>query len=398
MALASRTLRIPSHPTVIAGPGVAASLAEEVSALGHRRAFLFVDPAVAASGALAATTDGLKAAGITWALFEEIDPNPTDRNVDAGIAALEAFDADVVVLVGGGSTMDCGKYVALAAANGASGTELAFHLGLDGQDMIDLTTFASPRPVTRDGLPTIAIPTTAGTASETNGGGLITDTAKGRKLTFGHDSVRPKVVLLDPSMTLGLPPGPTATSGMDALTHAIECLCSTGATPYADGLALQAIRMVGRWLPVVVSDPSDVEARAQMQLASHLAGMAFSSGPLLGLVHALGHPLSARLGQPHGQTLASMLPHVMRFNAEVVPAQLALVAEALGVGTDPEAAVIAVEELSVRVGTHRSLGELGADPAMVPTLAEDALADLMILTTPRYPSRAEIQDLYLAAL
>lgn len=398
MPLSDRQIIIRPHPQVVAGPGVATSLPEHVAATGVGRAFLVADRGVVAAGLLEPITAALDAAGIEHAVFSDVDPNPTDTNVDAGLAAIAEFGEAVVVLVGGGSAMDCGKYVALAASNGGGGTDLAFHVGLDANDMIDFATLVPPRPAERDGYPTIAIPTTSGTASETNGGGLITDTTEGRKLTFSHDSVRPRVVLLDPTLTLGLPPVPTATSGMDALTHAIECLCSSGATPYADGMALQAIRMVGEWLPRVMDDPSDLEARAQMQLASHLAGVAFSSGPLLGLVHATGHPISARLHQPHGQTLATMLPHVMRFNMEVSADRYALVAEALGHGRDADAAIDAVQALSARVGTDKTLTELGGTSDLVTTLVDDALSDLIILSTPRYPNRAQVRELYLAAL
>ena len=146
-----------------------------------------------------------------------------------------------------------------------------------------------------DPYPTIAIPTTAGTASETDGGGLITDTSTDRKLTFTHDGARPKVVLLDPQLTVGLPPVPTATCGMDVLTHAIEALTSTNHNPLSDGLALQAIRMVGHWLSKVLEDPADLEGRAQMLLASHLAGRAFSQGPL----RAPADPRRPGAGRPH---------------------------------------------------------------------------------------------------
>ena len=215
---------------------------------------------------------------------------------------------------------------------------------------------------------------------------------------FNHDMIKPSTVLLDPALTLGLPPVPTATCGMDALTHSIEALTSSSHNPYSDGLALQAIRMVGEWLPQVMDDPSDIEGRTQMMMASHLAGRAFSSGPLLGLVHAMGHPLSAVLHQPHGQTLATMLPHVMRFNAEVVGDRYALVGQALGADATVEAAIGAVEALSARVGTDKTMTDLGATSDHVPTLTEQALTDLIIMTTPRYPSRAEVTELYHAAL
>lgn len=185
---------------------------------------------------------------------------------------------------------------------------------------------------------------------------------------------------------------------MDVLTHAIEAYTSTKSHPYADAQALQAIRMTAHWLPTAVADGSDVEARAGMQVASHLAGRAFSSGPLLGLVHATGHPVSAVFGVAHGQTLATMMPHVMRFNRDEVAGRYADIGTALGVQADPDAAIDAVEKLSATVGTNKSLGDLGVGAEDVETLTVDALRDLIILNTPRYPDRADVRELYHLAL
>ncbi len=406
MPLSDGPISINPMPSTIAGPGVAAQLGDHVAAVGQSKAFLVVDPGVVAAGLIEPIIAALNERGITNSVFSNVDPNPTDLNVAAGVAALQAFGEAAVVLIGGGSAMDCGKYVSLAAANGGDDSlGFAFHVGIDENDFIDFATLMPPQLPERDGYPVIAIPTTSGTASETNGGGLITDTTANRKLTFSHPSLTPKVVLLDPTLTLGLPPVPTATCGMDALVHSIECLTSSAATPYADAVALGAIRMVGQWLPVVIDDPANLEGRAQMQLASHMAGRAFSSGPLLGLVHAMGHPLSARLHQAHGQTLATMLPHVMRFNMEVSAAKYAQLAIALGAGdskaSDADngaAAIDAVIALSQRVGTNKLLSELGASSDDVPGLVQDCLSDLIILTTPRYPTRDQVRELYFAAL
>ena len=224
-----------------------------------------------------------------------------------------------MVLVGGGSVMDCGKYIAMAAPSGIDDLALAFSPELDASTIkIDFSTLAPAARASAPCVPTIAVPTTSGTASETNGGGLITRTETIASSPSATRTSKPRVVVLDPLLTVGLPAGATAACGMDVLTHSIEAFTSTAANPYADGLALHAIRLTGQWLPRAVADGSDVEARASMQIASHLAGRAFSSGPLLGLVHATGHPVSGTYGVAHGQTLATMLPHVMRFNLETV--------------------------------------------------------------------------------
>ncbi|MCY4175472.1 MAG: iron-containing alcohol dehydrogenase [Acidimicrobiaceae bacterium] len=386
-------------PVTAVGEGSVAGLAGHVRAHGSR-CFVVSDPGVRDAGVLDTVTDALTRDGIEWTTFVGVDPNPTDANVAAGVEALRGFGIDdaVIVLVGGGSVMDCGKYIAMAAPSGIEDTSLAFSPELDDADQIDFATLAPAAVLSAPCLPTIAVPTTSGTASETNGGGLITRSEDHRKLTFINPDVQPRAVVLDPLLTGGLPPGVTAVCGMDALTHAIEAYTSTASNPYADGLALQAIRLTGRWLPEAVADGSDVEARSQMQVASHLAGRAFSSGPLLGLVHATGHPVSALFGAAHGQTLATMLPHVMRFNLEAVSDRYADVGAALGADHDPLAAIEAVEKLSATVGTNLRLSDLGAAARDIDALTTDALRDLIILNTPRYPSREEVGALYELAM
>ena len=381
------------------GEGSVSGLAQHVGDHG-RRAFVVSDAGVQAAGVLDSVTRVLTEAGVEWVAFVDVDPNPTDTNVAAGVAALNDFGLEgvVMVLVGGGSVMDCGKYIAMAAPSGVDDIGLAFSPELDEAGRIDFSTLAPPVRVSAPCLPTIAVPTTSGTASETNGGGLITRSADHRKLTFSHPDVQPRAVVLDPLLTVGLPPGATAACGMDVLTHAIEAFTSTASNPYADGLALHAIRLAAQWLPRAVAEGSDIEARASMQIASHLAGRAFSSGPLLGLVHATGHPISGTFGVAHGQTLATMLPHVMRFNLEVVADRYADVGLALGADRDAEAAIDAIEKISATVGTDRSLGDLGAKPSDLESLTTDALRDMIILSTPRYPVREEVQNLYELAM
>ena len=386
-------------PTTALGEGSISGLAQHVRAHGQR-AFVVSDPGVQAAGVLDQATNVLDDESIEWTAFVGVDPNPTDENVAAGVAALREFGlADtVVVLVGGGSAMDCGKYIAMAASSDIDDLSLAFVPELDENDKIDFSRLSPAARVSGPSIATIAVPTTSGTASETNGGGLITRLDDHRKLTFSHDDVQPKVVVLDPLLTVGLPQGATAACGMDVLTHAIEAYTSTAANPYADAMALHAIRLTGQWLPAAVADGTNIEARANMQVASHLAGRAFSSGPLLGLVHATGHPISATFGVAHGQTLATMLPHVMAFNLETVRGRYADIGAAMGVAADAEAAIEAATELSTTVGTNRTLTELGATADHIDGLTTDALRDLIILNTPRYPSREEVTALFELAL
>jgi alcohol dehydrogenase len=191
---------------------------------------------------------------------------------------------------------------------------------------------------------------------------------------------------------------------MDVLTHAIEALTSNRNNPYSDALAIGAIAMTGGYLPRALDDGSDLEARSQMLVASHLAGLAFSSSGL-GICHAMGHPLSARLGAAHGQTLATLLPHVMRFNLDVCEERYARVAHALGAAepgmtteAGARAAIAAVEALRARSGCERSASDLGVSSELIPTLVEDAFADVLMMTTPKPPQAADVAELYRAAL
>lgn len=387
------------------GPGVSLGLPAHVTALGHSRAFIVADPGVVAAGIAEPIVEALRAEGIEVGIFSGVDPNPTDVNVDAGVEALRSFGDGAVILLGGGSAMDAGKAIALSAVNEGSALDYMFQPELAG-DAIDFATLLPARFPTAEAPAVIAIPTTSGTASETNQYAVITDSAADRKLLLDAGSVRPCRVLLDPSLTLKLPVVPTATTGMDALTHSIEAFTSSNPNPFSDAVALGAIEVVARWLPVVVEDGSDLEARSQMMLAAHMAGVAFSNGPALGLVHAMGHPLSARLHAAHGQTLATMLPHVMRFNSGNCAQRYARIGLAMGigevVGMAPEqgaaAAIDAVERLSAAVGTALTITGLGGDPSMIDDLTTDALRDLVILTTIRMPTRSEVVHLYQQAL
>jgi alcohol dehydrogenase len=256
----------------------------------------------------------------------------------------------------------------------------------------------------RPGVPLIAVPTTAGTGAETNAFGVITDLTTGRKGYLGDESVRPRVAVLDPLLTVGLPPGVTAATGIDALTHALESLMSVNANPYAEGLALGVVRTIARWLPVAVADGADLEGRSQLLLAAHLAGLAMGSGTGLGLAHAVGHPLGARLGAAHGVALAAVLPAVLRYNLPTSTRVLALAASSLDVATgggalaDAEAAITAITALLRGVMGVPTLGALGVTPELVPLLAQDSLDDPVLVNTPRPPTRQDVETLLLTGI
>lgn len=378
--LSSQTFAIRPLPTLVFGADTSLQLGAHVKALGLSAALVVTDRALHATGLAAPALDALARDGVRVEVFDGVAPNPTDRNVEDGARMLRDLGKACVLAFGGGSSMDCGKAIALLAPNG--GTVQA------------LQSSAPAHP----GAPVIAVPTTAGTGSETNNACVITNTQLGRKTYVIHPTITPAVAVLDPKLTLGLPAYPTATCGFDVLTHAIEAFVSIRATPYSDAVALEAIRMTAGHLRTAVGNGADLEARAQMMLASSMAAIAFNVCGL-GAAHGTGHALSARLNAAHGQTLATMLPHVMAFNLPACAEKYAAVARILapdGPATGA-AAVDAVLRLRDDIGLDRSIRALGGDDALLPVLVADAAADLVNRTNPRPVDQTALDALYRAA-
>jgi len=362
--------------TTYFGAGTLTRLPASVGLVGKRRAFVVTERGVAASGVAGAVMGMLAAAGVETGVFDKVRTNPTVDDVEAGSHVLRKFGDAAVVAVGGGSALDAAKGISLAATNQLPVTELDYR--------------NEPQ---HPGFPLVAVPTTAGTGAETNGFGVIGDPAARRKFYVGHESVAPRAAVLDPELTLGLPSGPTAATGMDALIHALESMSSRRANPYARGLGLEVVRMVTRWLPTAVADGLDLEARAQMLLAAHLAGLAFSTTGL-GLCHAIGHALSARLGTPHGVALTVVLPHVLEFNAAVTSETQSDIAAAMG----GDRLAVAVRRLSTQLGMPETLRALDCTEEVVPIIVSDALADPVIVNTPRMPTQDQLTDLLSGAM
>ncbi len=401
-ALSDAAFVIRPLPEVVFRAGAIAETPARVRQLGGRRVLVVTDPGVAAAGLSGRLAELLTADGLDVTVFDGVEANPTLNNVTSGSEAAGDSDGLVIVALGGGSSMDCAKAIAMDLVNEGPirGYCIAASLGETGT--IDPASAAPQRQPT-GAVPLIAIPTTSGTASETNGSGVLTDESENRKIFISNPLVRPAVSLLDPELTLGLPPYPTATCGMDALTHATEAFTSNRVTPYSDAIALQAIRLVGQWLPTAVDDGANLEARAQLLLGSHLAGVAFGIAGL-GMCHALGHPLSAVLNQAHGQTLTTMLPHVIDFNMPERTSRYAAVAEALGAAsasddeaTNARAAIGAVQAMAERVGIARSISEMGGSSDHLPELVQQAMSDVTMLANPRPASGDDVRALYLAA-
>jgi alcohol dehydrogenase len=387
-------------PSAHFGVGAVGKLPGVVRDTGAGAVVVVTDAALAATSAVAGVTAVLEAAGIPVTMFRGVHPNPTTGDLAAGadavsvaVAAAARLRPDAagggpaasriaLVAVGGGSPIDAAKGIALAAVNPQRGRDLDYR----GQ-------FATPA------LPIVAVPTTAGTGAETNAFGVVTDPQSRRKFYVGHASSLPAAAVLDPGLTVGLPPPATAATGMDALTHALESYLSVRANPWSDGIALQVIRMIAVHLPRAHADGRDLESRSQMLLAAHMAGVAMATTGL-GLCHAVGHALGGRFDIAHGVALTAVLPQVLRFNAPACAERLADVAVALGAG-DPArdsawnagAAIEAVAGLADRLGMPRHVADLGVSRADFDQIAADALDDEVLANTPRPPAAADIRAL-----
>jgi alcohol dehydrogenase class IV len=377
-------------PAAHFGAGTIGSLPGIVRGTGGYAAALITDAALAGTPVVAAAMDALATDGLDAPVFTGVHPNPTTGDIAAGAEVVAALATDgipvTVVAVGGGSVIDAAKGIALAAVNPERGRALDYR-----------GTF------TRPALPLVAVPTTAGTGAETNAFGVVTDPRAGRKFYVGHASTLPAAAILDPELTLGLPPAGTAATGMDALTHALESYLSRRANPWADGVALQVLRMISAYLPRAVADGADREARSQMLLAAHLAGAAMASTGL-GVCHAIGHSLGSRFGIAHGAALSVVLPQVLGFNLAARQDRLADVAFAFGVGDtgagqapNAEAAIDAVTALRDRVGMTGTLAAFGIGAGDYAQISADALDDEVLGNTPRMPDAADITAILTAA-
>ncbi|MEV8615421.1 iron-containing alcohol dehydrogenase [Amycolatopsis sp. NPDC051373] len=353
------------------GPGFVERLPEFAAELGGSRVFVVTDRGLRATGIVGRVERIFAAAGVECLVHEDIGPNPATTELDRGAARLREYGAAVVIALGGGSALDAAKGISLLAGNPGS-------LAADADTLWSAS----------DGLPIVAVPTTSGTGAETNGFGVVEDTRLCRKVYIGHDSVRPRIAVLDPELTLGLPAPISAATGLDALVHGVESLASRGADAVSTADAARAVALVGVWLPIAYRDGANLEARSQLMLGAHLAGQALTRSGL-GLVHGLGHAITARTGTPHGVALAAVLEEVMTYTAPFAAAAYATVAESLRAPT----AVDAVRAISMAVDLKRPLRAFGLTRADLPAVASAALADAVTKNAPRSPRQDEVEQL-----
>lgn len=377
--LAGRRIEMTLRNRVLFGVGEIRRLGGVVGAAGGSRVFVVTDPGVVAAGI---ADRAVASSDFPASVYSDVEPNPSGATIEKGAAELRRYGLQrtVIVAIGGGSAMDAAKAIALCAANERPVWELEY----DGADLAP-------------GVPIVAIPTTAGTGSEAHPFAVITREEIGRKDYVGHRSLLPVTTILDPQLTVGLPSGVTAATGVDAMTHSLESLLSANPNPFAEGIALGVIRTIGEWLPRAVEDGSDLEARSRMLLAAHYAGVGQQSGTGVGAVHAIGHSIGTRGRLAHGTALATVMPEVFETYVGVRDRELALVAVALGVADprDPQdqaarTGIDAVQRLLERVGQRRTLSAQGLGPEFHDTIAQDAIDDAAINNSPRLPSKLEI--------
>lgn len=384
----SQVFNFPATGTeILFGFGVLEQLPEKVRELGGSRVLVVTDPGLRASGVVDRVTATLINAGVPVVVFDEVPQDSSSTVVERAVALLKAEACDVVVGVGGGSSMDTAKAVALGATNPPP---IAQYAGLN--------------KLQRPGLPMIAIPTTAGTGSEVSFWSVLTDDDRKVKIGIGGTLVFPRVAIADPELTLSLPPYLTATTGMDALTHAVESYTNKSYQPISAVLTYRAMELFGRYLVRAVEDGSDREARYGMLLGSLLAGMGMNP-TRLGIVHALAMPLGSwQLRIAHGACNAVLLPHVMAFNLEADPALYADVARALGVAANGDAAeasraaIARVREINAEIGIPQGLGVLGLTEAMIPQVCAEAIKSGNIAVNPRACAQADLEEICRAAM
>lgn len=376
------------------GYGAVQRVGDEAKGLGAKKTvFIVTDAGIVGAGLLQTVVAAVEAAGLAAELFAETPPNPTTTAVDAAAAQFRESGAELVIGLGGGSPIDAAKGVRILAGSPPEATIAEYALML-GDNVRPLPTAAHMPPM-------IAIPTTAGTGAEVTPWGLITDPARKLKMGVGGPATIPTVALVDPAMTLTLPPHLTAATGMDALTHLIEAYVSTNTAPIAlDALILDGIGRIGRFLRLAVAQPAHRQAREEVLLASMLGGIAISSR-WLGAAHALAHQLSGIANVHHGLACAIMLPPQMQFSLPGALARYAKVAQALApvsqagsVRDEAERGVTAVRQLMIDVNLPLRLRDVGVTEEMIPFMADNAIIDLNWTTNPRAITRDQMEALY----
>lgn len=353
-----------SYPTAIKfGVGRIAELAEHCAAAGIKKPLFVTDKALASLPITAGALEVLDKAGLGRAVFSEVDPNPNEGNMAAGIAVYLAGGHDGVICFGGGSALDLGKMIALMAHQRA---DLSVW---DLEDIDDWYTRADSAKI----APIVAVPTTAGTGSEVGRAGVLTNSVTHKKKIIFHPKLLPVVTLCDPALTVGMPRFITAGTGMDALAHCLEAYCSPFYHPMSQGIALEGMRLVFENLTVAYADPNNLTARAHMMSAAAMGAVAFQKG--LGAIHSLSHPIGAVYNTHHGTTNAVVMPMVLDFNRHAIEDRIEKAAAYLGIAGGFDGFRAAVMDLRTTLGIPENLTALGVQADRLDELTEMALED-----------------------
>ena len=375
------------NPTAIEfGWGALARLPDLVQSVGGRRALVVGDPGVAQAGLVNRVVAALGEA-IPVTTFTDVESDPDARSVDAGVQLARSRECDVIIGIGGGSAMDVAKVIGVMLTNPGN-----------------IRDYNGMGKIGKPGAPVIAIPTTSGTGSELTIWSVLSD--KEKKTKFGVGSILncARVALLDPELTMSLPPAITAATGIDALTHALESYVNTATQPISEAMSEQSMALIARSLRLAVAQPGNKEARADMLLASTIAAMAFNS-TRLGLAHAFAMPLGSRFHIPHGLANAIMLPGVMRFNLPGNVAKFARIAQIFGERTEglslreaAERSVMAIRQLQADVGITAKLGDFGMTEADLHEVAAESMLSGNVAVNPRKPTLDDMKALLRAEL
>ena len=367
------------------GPGARKELPGVVARLGYKKALVVTDKGLMKFGVAKMVLDVLDEAAIPYEIYDEVKPNPTVTNVKMGVEACKKAEADFIIAIGGGSSMDTAKGIGIICNNP------------EFSDVISLEGVADTKKKT---VPIIALPTTAGTAAETTINYVIIDEEKQKKMVCVDPNDIPAVAIIDAELMYSLPKSLTAATGMDAMTHAIEGLITKGAWELSDMFEIKAIEMIHKYLPIAVNEPTNPVGRDGMAVAQYVAGMAFSNVGL-GVDHGMAHPLSALHDIPHGVACAMLLPTVLKFNASAALPKCVEIAKALGVYKDgmtqqeaADAACTEIDNLSRLVGIPTHLSELGITEKDIDALADQAIVDVCTPGNPREVTRDDIVALY----
>jgi alcohol dehydrogenase class IV len=374
-----------SYPTALKfGAGRISELADHCKAVGLKKPLLVTDKALATLPITAQALDILAAAGLGRAVFSDVDPNPNEGNMEAGLAVYRAGGHDGVVCFGGGSALDLGKMIALMAGQTVSVWDL--------EDVDDWWTRADASKI----APIVAVPTTAGTGSEVGRAGVLTNSKTHKKKIIFHPKLLPAVTICDPELTVGMPRFITAGTGMDAFAHCLEAYSSPFYHPMSQGIALEGMRLVLENLPKVYSNPQDMEARAQMMSAAAMGAVAFQKG--LGAIHSLSHPVGAVYGTHHGTTNAVVMPMVLEFNRAAIEDRIVRAAAYLGIDGGFSGFHAMVMDLRAQLNIPENLSAMGVEFTRLDELTEMALEDPSCGGNPVVMMRENTRALYEACM